>query len=97
LRFAAAVRTEATRSGAGALLYLQFLAKPDEGESLFFGAPLATAASSAEPVRSPHWTTLAVEADVPETADTFVIGLVVTSNGAAWFGDLELAAIGRPD
>jgi erythromycin esterase len=97
LRFAAAVRTEATRSGAGALLYLQFLAKPDEGESLFFGAPLATAASSAEPVQSPHWTTLAVEADVPETADTFVIGLVVTSNGAVWFGDLELAAIGRPD
>ena len=95
LRFSAAVRTAATEVGAGALLYLRFLPKSDEGESVFFITPHASAASSAEPVQSPQWTTLAVEADVPETADMFVMGLMMTGNGAAWFGDLEFAAMAR--
>ena len=96
LRFAAAVRTVAEEVGSGALLSLRFLPKPDGDERDVYVAPLGTAASSAEPVRSPHWTTLAVEADVPETADAFVIGLVMTGNGAAWFGDLEFTAIRCP-
>ena len=41
--------------------------------------------------------TFAVEADVPEAADAFVIGLVMTGNGDAWFGDLEFTEIVRPD
>ncbi len=93
LRFAAAIRTEATEIGAGALLYLQVLPKSDEGESVFFVAPIATATSSDEPVQSPQWATFAVEADVPEAAGSFVIGLVMTGNGAAWFGDLDLTEI----
>jgi erythromycin esterase len=97
MRFSAAVRTEAAGIGAGALLSLQVLAKSDEGESAFFVVPIATVASSAAPVQSPQWATLAVEADVPETAGTLVIGLVMTGNGAAWFGDLELAAVRRLD
>lgn len=92
LRFAAAVRTEAGDLGAGALLFLRFLPKPDGDESDFFVAPLATVISAAQPLQSPQWATLAVEADVPEAAGSFVIGLVMTGNGAAWFGDLEFAA-----
>lgn len=95
LRFAAAARTVAEDVGAGALLFFRFLPKPDGDESVFFVTPLATATSAAEPVQSPHWATLAVEADVPETADTVVIGLVMTGNGAAWFGDLAFAATAR--
>ena len=83
--------------GAGALLFLRFLPKPDDDESDFFVTPLAIAASAAKPVQSPQWATFAVEADVPEAADSFVIGLVMTGNGAAWFGDLDFAAIKRSD
>jgi erythromycin esterase len=93
LRFAAAVWTEATEVGAGALLFLRFLPKPDDGESVFFIQAPRTVASSTAPVQSPQWTTIAVEADVPEAADSIVIGLILTGNGAAWFGDLEFTAI----
>ncbi len=48
-------------------------------------------------MQSPQWATFAVEADVPEAADSFMIGLAMTGNGAAWFGALELAAITRSD
>ena len=97
LRFVAAIRTKAEGVGAGALLFLRFLPKPDCDESDFFVTPLATAASAAQPVQSPRWATFAVEADLPEAADSFMIGLAMTGNGAAWFGDLELAAIMRSD
>jgi erythromycin esterase len=97
LRFSAAIRTMATDMGAGALLFLKFLPKSNEDKSGFFVDPLATAASSPEPVQSPQWETISVEVDVPETADSFVIGLVMTGNGAAWFGDLEFTAIKRSD
>jgi hypothetical protein len=43
-----------------------------------------------EPVRSPQWTRYAVEADVPDTADTITIGMALAGNGAGWFSDLEL-------
>jgi erythromycin esterase len=95
VRFAAAARTEAAEIGAGALLFLKFLPKPDNDECDFYVAPLATVISAAQPLQSPPWATLAVETDVPEAADTFVIGLVMTANGAAWFGDLEFAAMAR--
>jgi hypothetical protein len=48
-------------------------------------------------VQSPQWETILVEADVPEAADSFVIGLVMTGNGAAWFGDLEFTEVMRSD
>jgi erythromycin esterase len=92
LRFAAAVRTITEDVGAGALLFVTFLPKPDEDVSEFFVAPLATALSAEQPVRSPQWATFAVEADVPDAADSFQIGLALTGNGAAWFGDLALTA-----
>lgn len=96
LRFAAAIRTMAEDVGAGALLFLRFLPQPDGDQSEFFVAPLATATSTAQPMQSPQWATFAVEADVPAAADSFMIGLVLTGNGVAWFGDLELAASTRP-
>jgi erythromycin esterase len=89
LRFSAAIRTMAADAGAGALLFLTFLPKSNGDESDFFVAPLATAASSPQPVQSPWWAKFAVEADVPEAADSFLIGLVMTGNGTVWFGDLE--------
>ena len=97
MRFAAAVRTMVSDVGAGALLFLRFMPEPNNDESDFVVAPLATVASAALPAHAPRWETISVEADVPETADALVIGLVMTGNGAAWFGDLEFAAIRRPD
>jgi len=32
---------------------------------------------------------------VPDAADFVIIALAMIGNGAAWFGDLELAAIAR--
>lgn len=97
LRFAAAVRTETADIGAGALIFLQYLLKSDSNESRFFQTPIATAASAEQPVQSARWTTFAVEADVPDAADSFTIGLVMIGNGAAWFGDLDFAATARSD
>jgi erythromycin esterase len=97
LKFSAAIRTMTTDIGAGALLFLRSLPKPDGDESDLFVTPLATTTSSGEPERSPLWATFAVEAEVPEVADSFVIGLVMTGNGDAWFGDLEFAEIMRSD
>ncbi len=97
LRFSATIRTMATDMGADALLFLKFLPKTNEDKSDFFVGPLATAASSPQRVQSPQWETISVEADVPEAADSFVIGLVMTGNGAAWFGDLEFTEVMRSD
>jgi hypothetical protein len=97
LRFAAAVRTMADGVGAGALLFLKFLPKADGDDSDFFVTEIAVATSAEQPVQSPQWATAAVEADVPQAADSFTIGLAMTGNGAAWFGDLELAAVVRSD
>jgi erythromycin esterase len=97
LRFSAAVRTVAKGVGAGALLFVKLLPKSDDAESNFFLTAIATAVSAEQPVQSPQWGTFAVEADVPEAADSFTIGLAMTGNGAAWFGDLELAAVMRSD
>ena len=95
LRFAAAIRTRCEEVGAGALVFIRFLPKSAGDESRFFDAPLATFASAAQPMQSPRWATFAVEADVPDAADSLAIGLAMTGNGTAWFGDLELTAIAR--
>jgi erythromycin esterase len=97
LRFSAAIRTVANDVGAGALLFLKFLPKSDRNESDVFATPIATVASSPQPLQSPQWATIAVEAALPEAADSIVIGLVMTGNGVAWFGDLEFAAINSSD
>ena len=97
LRFSAAIRTAADGAGAGALLFVKFLPKPDDDEADFFLTALATIVSAEQPMPSPQWGTFAVEADVPEAADSLTIGLAMTGNGAAWFGDLEVAAILRAD
>jgi hypothetical protein len=44
------------------------------------------------PVRSPHWSRYEVAIDVPEAAHAITLGLALHGNGAAWFGDLGLAA-----
>jgi erythromycin esterase len=97
LRFSAAVRTMGNGVGTGALLFLRFLPQSDGDESDFFVTPLVTHASSVQPVQSPQWTTLAVEADVPAAADLLIIGLAITGRGAAWFGDIECTAATHRD
>ena len=92
VRFSAAVRTEVVDAG-GALLLMRLLPKPDGGESDIFVRALATAASAEAPVRSPQWTTMAVEAEVPEAAHSCVLALVMDGNGSAWFGDLTFTAV----
>ncbi len=95
LRFAAAIRTMAEGIGSGAQLFVKILPKPEDEGAYFFARPLAVASVSAQPLQSPDWAVFAVEADVPEVADCFVIGLVMTGNGAAWFGDLDLSEVPR--
>jgi hypothetical protein len=46
------------------------------------------------PVRMPEWTRQSVAVDIPVEAERIQISLVVTGNGAGWFGDLELGASG---
>jgi hypothetical protein len=43
-----------------------------------------------QPVRSAQWDRYTVELDIPVDADRIVIGLVLTGNGKAWFGDITL-------
>jgi hypothetical protein len=43
------------------------------------------------PVRSPQWQTYQIEIEVPTEAHSISIGCALAGNGAAWFGDLELA------
>jgi erythromycin esterase len=93
MRFAAAIRTTTEDVGAGALLFMKFLAKPDRSdEAEFFAVEIGTFASADHPVKSQGWATFAVEAVVPEAAHVFIIGLAMTGNGDAWFGDLDFAA-----
>ena len=98
VRFAAAARTEVADVGAGALLLVTFLAKPHrDDEADFFATEIAAVASAEQAVQSAQWTTLAVKADVPQTAESFLIGLALCGSGAAWFGDLQLTAIPHSD
>jgi hypothetical protein len=69
-------------------LFLRFLPKPDGDADDFYLSSLATVAPAEQPLQTPHWTTIAVEADLPDAAGSFVIGLVMTGNGVALFGDL---------
>jgi hypothetical protein len=42
------------------------------------------------PVRSPRWERYAVEIDVPDEAQSVVLGFAFTGNGAGLFGDIKL-------
>jgi len=96
VRFAGAVRTRTEGIGSGALLLLKFLGEADGDPSDFFASPLGVVASPAQPLQAPQWAIVALEADVPVAAEALTIGLAMTGNGAAWFGDLEWLAV-RPD
>jgi len=95
VRFAAAIRTRCAGMGAGVLLLMRFRKKPEGGEAALFARDLTVAASSDAPAQSPQWTTVAVEADVPDEAYSCVLALVMSRNGAAWFGDLEFKTLAR--
>ena len=95
VRFAAAIRTQCAGTGAGALLLMRFRKKPDDGGSSSLVRDLTVAASSDAPAQSPQWTTVAVEADVPDEAHSCVLALVMSGNGSAWFGDLAFTMVAR--
>ena len=55
--------------------------------------PQPASLNAASPVRCrivAQWQTYTIEVEVPDNADSIVIGLALAGNGAAWFGDLEL-------
>jgi erythromycin esterase len=94
VKFSAAIRTEVEDIGAGALIFIRFFAQPQQSnESNFYATEIASAACAEAPVRAPRWERFSVEADVPEAADSFMIGLAMTGNGAVWFADLEFTKV----
>lgn len=87
LRLSAAMRANVSEAGAAAQLYIQLLPKPPDG-ALWVAAKRV--AMLAQPVRSSQWATRAVEIDVPEDVHAVVVGVVLTGNGACWFGDVSV-------
>src|SRR5262245_36028904 len=89
LRLKGAVRAEVHEWGAGAQLYLEVRPEPPEGA--MWTLPATHLAMIARPVRSLRWATYRIEIEVPTGAHSISIGCALAGNGAAWFGDLELA------
>jgi erythromycin esterase len=89
LQFKAAVRAEVHDRGAGAQLYIETRPEPPKGA--IWMLPATRLAMTASPVRSPQWATYLIEIEVPSEAHSITIGCALAGNGAAWFGDLELA------
>jgi hypothetical protein len=79
------MRADAPRIGTGTQILLEVWPK---GE----GAKSIVALQRDGPVRSPQWTRRTVAIDVPADAERIQISLVMTGDGAGFFGDLELAA-----
>ena len=84
------MRAEVSGLGTGAQLYSEV--RPKRPEGVAWMLPASVLAMIEPPVRSAQWQTYAVEVEVPDNADSIVIGLALAGNGAAWFGDLELEA-----
>jgi erythromycin esterase len=87
LRFSGAVCAETDGAG-GAQLYVEV--RPKRPEGVMWMMPPSALAMIEPPIRCAHWQTYAVEIDIPEAADSILIGLAFAGNGAAWFGDLAL-------
>ena len=88
LRFSSALRAEAEGPGTGAQLYIEVEPKPPEGATWSM-AP-SSVAMVGRPVQSPRWVRYAVEIDVPDEAQSIVLGLAFTGNGEGLFGDIRL-------
>jgi erythromycin esterase len=89
LQFKGAVRAEVHDWGAGAQIYVEVRPEPPKGA--IWTLPAAHLAMIASPVRSSQWATYRIEIEVPTEAHSINIGCALAGNGAAWFGDLELA------
>jgi erythromycin esterase len=87
LTFSAAMRADAPRIGTGAQILLEVLPKAEDTKPI-------VALQADGPVRSPQWTRQTVAVEVPADAERIKISLVMTGDGAGFFGDLELAASG---
>jgi erythromycin esterase len=85
LTFSAAMRAEVPRIGTGTQILLEVWPKGQNAKSIL-------ALQSDGPVRSPQWTRRAVAIDLPADAERIQISLVMTGDGAGFFGDLELSA-----
>jgi hypothetical protein len=67
---------------------LEILPKPPEGATWTM-APTSVALIG-RPLRSPHWERHAIEIDVPDDAQSVVLGFAFTGNGAGLCGDIKL-------
>jgi erythromycin esterase len=85
LTFSAAVRSDAPRIGTGAQILLEVVPKGEDVKPI-------VALQADGPVRSPQWARRTVVVDVPADAERIKINLVMTGDGAGFFGDLKLAA-----
>jgi erythromycin esterase len=88
LRFGGAVRTNVQGTGAGAQLYVEVRLRPREGVT--WQMPASGVAMIGRPVQSPQWETHTIELDIPEAAHSIAIGMTLSGNGAAYFGDIKL-------
>jgi hypothetical protein len=92
VQFTVAIRTE-TGGLAGALLFIKSIASAGASGADLLASEIAQAASAERPMQLPAWTLCCVTADVPQEADTLMLGLAVMGTGAAWFGDLVFAPV----
>jgi erythromycin esterase len=84
LTFSAAMRADARRIGTGTQILLDVFRKGESANSIVALQPDG-------PVGSPQWTRRTVAIDVPADAERIQISLVMTGDGAGFFGDLELS------
>jgi erythromycin esterase len=91
LVFSAAMRAEASRAGTGARLVVRAWPQRKERTPLSFTKPILLQQSDGF-VRSSDWTRRSIAVDIPRSAESVEISLVVTGDGVGWFGDLELAS-----
>ena len=89
LRFSATVRAETEARGSGAHVYVEVRPQAEGGSVPWRPAAFAMVAPA---VQSPHWSRYEVALEIPGDAHSITIGLALTGNGAAWFGDLKLAS-----
>ena len=84
LTFSAAMRADVPRIGTGTQIMLEVWPKGENAKSI-------VALQAGGPLRSPQWTRCSIAIDVPANAERIQISLLMTGDGAGFFGDFELA------
>ena len=78
------MRADVPRIGTGTQIMLEVWPKGENAKSI-------VALQAGGPLRSPQWTRCSIAIDVPANAERIQISLLMTGDGAGFFGDFELA------